>query len=110
MSCVAWQRAGRAEKLDPVLGRECCDRGNLGLESAAQAAAVATRRGPPGSLEATTNAAKSPSVYSMRVSILNIGMYIAITITMPTMAPTPIISTGSMIEVSAWMLASTSSS
>ncbi len=28
----------------------------------------------------------------------------------PTMAPTPIISSGSMIDVSDWMLASTSSS
>ena len=108
MSCVARQRAGRAEKLDPVLGRECCDRGNLGLGRRPR-----RRRGnsarSAGWLAATTKAAKSPSVYSIRVSILNIGMYIAITI-MPTMAPTPIIRIGSMIEVSAWMLASTSSS
>jgi hypothetical protein len=48
-------------------------------------------------------------VYSIRVSILNIGRYIAITM-MPTIAPTRIIISGSMIEVSAWMAASTSSS
>ena len=45
----------------------------------------------------------------MSVIILNIGRYIAMTI-VPTITPTPIISTGSMIEVSDWMLASTSSS
>jgi hypothetical protein len=38
--------------------------------------------------------------YLISVSILNIGMYIAIRIT-PTIAPTPIIISGSMIEVSA---------
>ncbi len=47
--------------------------------------------------------------YSIRVSSLNIGRYIAMTI-VPTMMPTPIIRIGSMIEVSDWMLASTSSS
>jgi hypothetical protein len=47
--------------------------------------------------------------YSIRVSILNIGRYIAITMT-PTIIPTPIIMIGSMIEVSAWIEASTSSS
>ena len=47
--------------------------------------------------------------YLMSVSILNIGRYMAITI-VPTMKPTPIIRMGSMIEVSDWMLASTSSS
>ncbi len=49
------------------------------------------------------------SFYLISVSILNIGMYMAITI-VPTITPTPIISTGSMIEVSDWMLESTSSS
>ena len=47
--------------------------------------------------------------YLMSVSILNIGRYIEMTI-VPTIAPTPIIRIGSMIEVSDWMLASTSSS
>src|SRR4051794_5893303 len=47
--------------------------------------------------------------YLISVSSLNIGRYIEITI-VPTIAPTPIISTGSMIEVSDWMLESTSSS
>jgi hypothetical protein len=47
--------------------------------------------------------------YLMSVSILNIGRYIAITI-VPTMAPTPIIRIGSMMDVSDWMLESTSSS
>ena len=51
----------------------------------------------------------SPGPYSMRVSILNIGRYMAMMIT-PTMAPTRIIMIGSMIEVSARMAASTSSS
>ena len=50
-----------------------------------------------------------PSVYLMSVSILNIGRYIAITI-VPTMIPTKIIRIGSMIDVSDWMLESTSSS
>ena len=50
-----------------------------------------------------------PPHYLMSVIILNIGRYIAMTI-VPTITPTPIISTGSMIEVSDWMLASTSSS
>jgi len=45
----------------------------------------------------------------MSVSILNIGRYIEITMR-PTMQPTPIIMIGSMIEVSAWIDASTSSS
>src|SRR5207244_12277759 len=31
VSCVTRQRAGRAEKFDPMLGRECSDRGNLCL-------------------------------------------------------------------------------
>ena len=47
--------------------------------------------------------------YLTSVSILNIGRYIEITI-VPTMTPTPIIMIGSMIEVSDWMLVSTSSS
>ena len=38
--------------------------------------------------------------YSISVSSLNIGRYMAITI-VPTMIPTPIIRIGSMIEVSA---------
>ena len=50
-----------------------------------------------------------PPHYLMSVIILNIGRYIAMTI-VPTITPTPIISTGSMIEVSDWMLVSTSSS
>ncbi len=44
--------------------------------------------------------------YLMSVSILNIGRYIAITI-VSTMAPTPIIRIGSMMDVSDWMLEST---
>ena len=47
--------------------------------------------------------------YLISVSSLNIGMYIAITI-VPTIAPTAIIMIGSMMDVSAWMLESTSSS
>jgi hypothetical protein len=49
------------------------------------------------------------SSYLMSVSILNIGRYIEITI-VPTMTPTPIIRIGSMMDVSDWMLESTSSS
>ena len=51
--------------------------------------------------------ARSP--YLISVSSLNIGRYIEITI-VPTITPTPIIRIGSMIDVSDWMLASTSSS
>ena|SRR5690349_8000734 len=47
--------------------------------------------------------------YLMSVSILNIGMYIEMRIT-PTMPPTAIIISGSMIEVRAATAASTSSS
>jgi hypothetical protein len=47
--------------------------------------------------------------YLMSEYSLNIGKYIEMTI-VPTMIPTPIISNGSMIEVSDWMLVSTSSS
>ena len=47
--------------------------------------------------------------YLISVSILNIGMYMAMMIT-PTISPTPIIISGSMIEVSDWIAASTSSS
>ena len=47
--------------------------------------------------------------YLISVSSLNIGKYIEITI-VPTIAPTPIIKIGSMIDVSEAMLASTSSS
>ena len=49
------------------------------------------------------------SSYFTSVSILNIGMYIAMMIT-PTIRPTPIIMSGSMIEVSDATDASTSSS
>ena len=47
--------------------------------------------------------------YLTSVSILNIGRYIEMMIT-PTIRPTPIIMIGSMIEVSVWIDASTSSS
>ena len=47
--------------------------------------------------------------YLTSVSSLNIGRYIEITM-IPTITPTPIIINGSMIEVSAWIDASTSSS
>ena len=47
--------------------------------------------------------------YFTSVSSLNIGRYIEMMIT-PTMQPTPIIISGSMIEVSDWIAASTSSS
>jgi hypothetical protein len=47
--------------------------------------------------------------YFTSVSILNIGMYIAMMIT-PTMQPTPIIMIGSMMDVSDATDASTSSS
>ena len=49
------------------------------------------------------------TLYWISVSILNMGRYIEMMIT-PTMQPTPIIISGSMIEVSAEMEASTSSS
>jgi hypothetical protein len=48
-------------------------------------------------------------VYLTRLSILNIGRYIEMTIT-PTMAPTMIIISGSMIDVSVAIDESTSSS
>ena len=47
--------------------------------------------------------------YLTRLSSLNIGRYIAITM-IPTITPTPIIMIGSMIDVSDWIAASTSSS
>jgi hypothetical protein len=47
--------------------------------------------------------------YLTSESMRNIGRYIAITMT-PTMQPTRIIISGSMIEVSDWIAASTSSS
>jgi hypothetical protein len=47
--------------------------------------------------------------YLISVRSLNIGRYIAITMT-PTIMPTPIIMIGSMIDVSDWIAASTSSS
>ena len=47
--------------------------------------------------------------YLISESILNIGMYMLMMIT-PTIRPTPIIMIGSMIEVSDWIEASTSSS
>ena len=58
-----------------------------------------------GKLTTTTTTTR----YLISVSSLNIGRYIEITI-VPTIAPTPIIRIGSMIEVSEAMLASTSSS
>jgi hypothetical protein len=59
--------------------------------------------------DATEPQPSLPPVYLISVRSLNIGRYMEITI-VPTMAPTPIIRIGSMIEVSDWMLASTSSS
>ena len=47
--------------------------------------------------------------YLTRLSILNIGRYMAITMT-PTIIPTRIIIRGSTIDVSDWIAASTSSS
>jgi hypothetical protein len=52
---------------------------------------------------------KRGSLYLTSVSILNIGMYIAMMIT-PTMRPTPIIMIGSTIDVSDCTAESTSSS
>jgi hypothetical protein len=56
-----------------------------------------------------TSSMSAQIVYLTSVSILNIGMYIAMMIT-PTIRPTPIIMIGSMIEVSEPTAASTSSS
>jgi hypothetical protein len=71
------------------------------------------RRRPPRDLfKGSAVAARRPAgpvVYLTRVSILNIGKYIAMMIT-PTISPTPIIISGSMIEVSDVIDASTSSS
>ena len=50
-----------------------------------------------------------PRTYLTRLSSLNIGRYMLMMIT-PTISPTPIIISGSMIEVSVWIDASTSSS
>jgi hypothetical protein len=47
--------------------------------------------------------------YLTRLSILNIGRYIAMTMT-PTISPTRIIISGSTMDVSDWIAASTSSS
>ena len=55
-----------------------------------------------------SSGARSPS-YLTSVSSLNIGRYMLMMM-MPTMMPTPTIIIGSMIEVSAWIEASTSSS
>jgi hypothetical protein len=54
-------------------------------------------------------AAEEGGSYLTSESILNIGRYIAITMT-PTMAPTRIIISGSTMDVRDWMAASTSSS
>ena len=64
--------------------------------------------GHPDAMPSATTAAGWPH-YLISVRILNIGRYIATTIT-PTMNPVKIMSRGSMIEVSDWMAASTSSS
>ena len=57
----------------------------------------------------TSERAVCPARYLTSESSLNIGRYIEMMIT-PTMQPTPIIISGSMIEVSDWTAASTSSS
>jgi hypothetical protein len=57
----------------------------------------------------TTRSMSAQIVYLTSESILNIGRYIEITIT-PTMAPTMIIISGSMIDVSVEIAESTSSS
>ena len=71
-------------------GTGCTGRGRLRVSEAVSATTTALR-------------------YWISVSILNIGRYIAMMIT-PTISPTPIIISGSMIEVSDWIDASTSSS
>ena len=67
------------------------------------------RRQPSPAVPGRTRPGEEPVAHLTSWSILNIGRYIEITI-IPTMAPTPIIMIGSMIEVSDWMLVSTSSS
>ena len=64
----------------------------------------------PHALHGTASrACASRAAYLTSESILNIGRYMLMMIT-PTMQPTPTIISGSMIEVSAWIDASTSSS
>ena len=67
------------------------------------------RRRPADAFVCPHGLIQQPPRYLMSVSILNIGRYIEITI-VPTMIPTPIIRIGSMMDVSDWMLESTSSS
>ena len=89
------------------------ERGRAGTVSAQPAAAaeahfsVARLDNRP--LSPAEAGAAAPAGYLISVSSLNIGMYIERMIT-PTMIPTPIIMIGSMIEVSVWIDASTSSS
>jgi hypothetical protein len=66
-------------------------------------------KGPQHAHESSRRCCVNASRYCSRVSILNIGRYIAMMIT-PTIAPTAIIISGSMIEVSDWIEESTSSS
>ena len=63
----------------------------------------------PGEAEGEASQTGKPLRYLTRLSILNIGRYMLMMM-MPTMQPTPTIISGSMIEVSAWIDASTSSS
>ncbi len=65
------------------------------------------KRGPR--VEGVFDGSLSARRYLISVSSLNIGRYMLMMIT-PTMQPTPIIISGSMIEVSDWIAASTSSS
>jgi hypothetical protein len=63
----------------------------------------------PDAADLAVRARAVQSRYLTSESILNIGRYIEMMIT-PTIRPTPIIISGSMIEVSDWIEASTSSS
>jgi hypothetical protein len=66
-------------------------------------------RDAPPAIPNLTRRNLTPTSYFTSVSILNIGRYMLMMM-MPTMIPTPIIISGSMIDVSAWIAASTSSS
>ena len=93
----------RPRLLAPELGERAVAGPERGHVAASATTAVVTE------ISRGSTSSDRPSFYWISVSILNIGRYIAITI-VPTITPTQIMSSGSMIEVSDWMLESTSSS
>src|SRR5947209_1767884 len=96
---------GRVTDRHRVPGSERNDgRRNSCRSGQRRAERIVLNEGSPSSGPPTRGAGRR---YFTSVSSLNIGRYIEMMIT-PTMQPTAIIITGSMIDVSDWMAASTS--